>query len=146
MGIKFKVHCQTIADHIEKLASPLTIALQASRVTLCVEGNISAGKSTFLDMIKDTIGPHTAVGQPDMVRYSGIHYGTALFGASWPLTPFLWTSATGSPLLMTDTVCRSQLCLSQLLPGKTLRVGRTFSTLSTRTRSDTPTHSRTMCS
>lgn len=54
VGIKFKRHCQAITDHLQTLAPAQTVSSSAG-VTLCVEGNISAGKSTFLNLIEETI-------------------------------------------------------------------------------------------
>lgn len=49
MGFRNPAHCRSVADHLEDLPyqpSPLPIKL-------AVEGNIGAGKSTFLDILQD---------------------------------------------------------------------------------------------
>ena len=54
MGIR-RLHSANIAQHIAQTAQQSAEAdedaLQPRRLTLSVEGNISSGKSTFLDMI-----------------------------------------------------------------------------------------------
>lgn len=47
-GIKRRNHCQSIAAHIQELTKEEQLPPAERYVTLSVEGNISAGKSTFL--------------------------------------------------------------------------------------------------
>ncbi len=50
MGIKNSMHCAWVAQHVCELAW----APPRPRVSLAVEGNIGAGKSTFLNLLSDT--------------------------------------------------------------------------------------------
>ena len=43
VGIRHIRHCHSIIEHLGRLP----------RLTFCVEGNISAGKSTFLDIVRN---------------------------------------------------------------------------------------------
>jgi len=57
VGLRSRLHATTIAQHVAQLvregeAAPA--AAEAQRLTICVEGNISAGKSTFLDSIQSS--------------------------------------------------------------------------------------------
>lgn len=47
MGIRNKQHCRWVLEHIRSLEW----APPRPRITLAVEGNIGAGKSTFLSML-----------------------------------------------------------------------------------------------
>ena len=56
IGIRNKRHCTDIVKHLADLEMPSQNQEEAERrkrnkVTLCVEGNISAGKSTFLQKL-----------------------------------------------------------------------------------------------
>ena len=54
MGILHSPHREAITRQIAELQYlPDGQGVRRPRITLCVEGNISAGKSTFLRMIKD---------------------------------------------------------------------------------------------
>eukprot|EP00884_Botryococcus_braunii_P010284 jgi/Botrbrau1/19257/Bobra.0073s0007.1 len=58
VGIRNKMYATRIAEHLEtlkpdeELNQDVKQLRQQQSLTLCVEGNISAGKSTFLDMLK----------------------------------------------------------------------------------------------
>jgi Deoxynucleoside kinase len=68
VGIRVKRHCNMIAQHLLHLQQdadaekPLQQPLQQEKkLTLCVEGNISAGKSTFLRMLTHELTLHELV-------------------------------------------------------------------------------------
>lgn len=59
IGIRNKRHCTDIVKHLAELETPPNNPEEADRrrrnkVTLCVEGNISAGKSSFLQKLLKT--------------------------------------------------------------------------------------------
>ena len=51
VGFRNPAHCRSVADHLENLN--LRISSRSS-IKLAVEGNIGAGKSTFLDILQDS--------------------------------------------------------------------------------------------
>lgn len=58
VGIRNKKYAMRIAQHLETMKpdeevnQDLPHRPKQDKLTVCVEGNISAGKSTFLDMLK----------------------------------------------------------------------------------------------
>jgi polynucleotide 5'-kinase involved in rRNA processing len=69
VGIRVKRHCNMIAQHLLHLQQdaddadkpPQQPTQQQKKLTLCVEGNISAGKSTFLRMLTHELTLHELV-------------------------------------------------------------------------------------
>jgi DNA uptake protein ComE-like DNA-binding protein len=69
VGIRVKRHCNMIAQHLLHLQQdaddadkpPAQPSQQEKKLTLCVEGNISAGKSTFLRMLTHELTLHELV-------------------------------------------------------------------------------------
>ena len=54
VGIRHGGHCQKIVDHLEQYLdrdAPTILRPPSKQLTLCVEGNISTGKSSFLNLV-----------------------------------------------------------------------------------------------
>lgn len=74
VGIRLKKHCDMIAQHLLELQRDADADNTArlpppkeKKLTLCVEGNISAGKSTFLRMLAQECTLHELV---EVCRYA----------------------------------------------------------------------------
>lgn len=61
VGIRHRSYCVRIVDHVQQSLSDNSavsniIRPASQKLTLCVEGNISTGKSSFLQLVRDMQG------------------------------------------------------------------------------------------
>ena len=83
MGLRTRRQCDQIAKYLQSWQQ------ENKQVTLCVEGNISAGKSTFLNVIRKTLCElkRDVEVRPDQ-QYSAAH------GDAYRLAPCLASSSS----------------------------------------------------